>query len=205
MLYILVHVKSNVFDNRCVNEEYFMTIFLPDFTSDGVLPARDYELTLDELADSMLVTGRPRVTDPEWDSEWRLQLVENLRIMTGHLWSIGRTEIYVDGSFVENKNRPGDIDGYFECSFGSLVTGELESELNAAANGTIWTWDDRVLFEGKLRLPMWMRYRIELYPHTVDAPAGCGIFDAHGNELEFPAAFRQSREFAPKGIVKIVG
>ena len=183
-----------------------MAFPLPDFTSEGVLPARDYELTLDELANSMLVCGRPGVTDAGWDNNWRGQLVENLRLMAEQLWSIGIENIFIDGSFVENKNRPGDIDGYFECSFKSLITGELHAELNTAAKDTFWTWSDRELFGGKQRLPMWMKYRVELYPHAVDSPlgGGVGIFDEHGNELEFPAAFRQSRDFVPKGIIKIV-
>ena len=38
---------------------------------------------------------------------------------------------------------------------------------------------------------MWHVYRIELYPHV--GSFGSGIPDEHGNELEFPAAFRRSR------------
>ena len=49
---------------------------------------------------------------------------------------------------------------------------------------------------------MWHEYRVELYPHYRQF---CGIRDEHGNELEFPAAFRLSRrENRPKGIVKLV-
>jgi hypothetical protein len=49
---------------------------------------------------------------------------------------------------------------------------------------------------------MWHTYRVELYPHVPGI--GSGIRDRHGHELEFPAAFRQSRrDGKPKGIVKI--
>ncbi len=52
------------------------------------------------------------------------------------------------------------------------------------------------------QLPMWHRYRVELYPHFPGM--GCGIRDKYGHELEFPAAFRQSRrDGKPRGIVKI--
>jgi hypothetical protein len=48
---------------------------------------------------------------------------------------------------------------------------------------------------------MWHHYRVELYPHVGQLS---GIRDQHGNELEFPSAFRLSRrDGRPRGIVKI--
>ncbi len=48
---------------------------------------------------------------------------------------------------------------------------------------------------------MWLQYRVELYPHY-GQPSG--IRDKHGNELEFPSAFRLSRRDGQlRGIVKI--
>jgi hypothetical protein len=45
---------------------------------------------------------------------------------------------------------------------------------------------------------MWHRYRVELYPLS-------GIQDKYGNDLEFPAAFRQQRVTGEqKGIIKVV-
>ena len=73
-------------------------------------------MTLEELKDSMLVEG-PGEGYPNWDAEWRAKLVENLRVLVVQLWEVGVTEIFVNGSFVEDKEHPGDIDGYFECSF----------------------------------------------------------------------------------------
>ena len=47
-------------------------------------------------------------------------------------------------------------------------------------------------------------YRVEFYPHVPGLGIGSGIVDQHGHELEFPAAFRQSRrDGKPRGIVKI--
>jgi len=45
-------------------------VALPAFTDDGVLPAGDYALTLDELAVSSLVTGSLGAA-PSWDRAWR--------------------------------------------------------------------------------------------------------------------------------------
>lgn len=87
-----------------------------------------------------------------------------------------------------------------------LASGRLEQELNLLDPYKVWTWDpaSRRPFRGypKSQLPMWHRYRVELYPHVPGL--GSGIRDKHGNDLEFSAAFRQTRGSSePKGIVKI--
>ena len=46
------------------------------------------------------------------------------------------------------------------------------------------------------------KYRVELFPHFGQ---GAGILDRFGHELEFPSAFRQTRQFVAKGIVKLGG
>ncbi|HET7579352.1 MAG TPA: HEPN domain-containing protein [Bacillales bacterium] len=138
-----------------------------------------------------------------WDEKWRAHLVDQLKVMVGQLWRVGVTEIYIDGSFVENKAHPNDIDGYFECDVRDLVT--MVQELNIIEPDKIWTWDSRARkpYKGyiKKQLPMWHKYRVELYPHFGQIS---GIQDKHGHDLLFPSAFRQTRDsFRPKGIVKI--
>jgi hypothetical protein len=181
---------------------------LPEFTADGVLPVGDFELTLDEIRESVLVKG-PGADHPHWDIEWRRQLVHNLEILVGELWEVGVTEIFIDGSFLEDKDHPNDIDGYFECDWREFVSGALQDRLNQLDPHRIWTWDpaERRLYRGypKKQLPMWHQYRVELYPHLPGLVAGG---DRHGNPLEFPAFFRTSRRpllsgVTQKGIVKI--
>ena len=176
------------------------------FTKDGLLPPGDYVLTLDELRNSLLVKGSMKPSAAvTWDRGWRLRLVENLAVMCDQLWQVGIQTIFVDGSFVEDKDHPNDIDGYFECDLAFLASGELERRLNLLDPDKIWTWDpaSRRPYRGypKRQLPMWHKYRVELYPHYGQL---CGIRDRFGHELEFPSAFRQSsRDGRPKGIVKI--
>lgn len=176
---------------------------LPEFNPDGLLPSGDYPLTLDELADSILVYGRAEATG--WDAPWRLSLVKNLAVLVEQLWSVGITNIYIDGSFTEEKGHPNDIDGYFECGLSDLASGELQKRLNLLDEYKCWTWDPatRRAYRGypKRQLPMWHRYRVELYPHYGQF---CGLTDERGNELQFPSAFRQSRDGCPRGIVQIV-
>jgi hypothetical protein len=179
-------------------------VVLPEFTPEGVLPAGDYSLTLNQLEVSMLVIG-PTGGYPEWDAEWRKQLVRNLRSLANQLWLIGAGPTFINGSFVEDKDHPNDIDGYFECDEEYFISGRLERDLNRRDPFGAWTWDpSRRLLDpnsGKRQLPMWFKYRVELYPHFGQPT---GVQDQFGNDLVFPALFRVSRRnYMPKGIVRI--
>jgi hypothetical protein len=182
---------------------------IPSFEADGLLPTGDYEVSFDELRQSILVVGPGGVAmSPTWDSGWRAKLVDNLEVLTRQLWHVGITEVFADGSFAEDKDHPNDIDGYFVCGLDPLRSGQLTRELNLLDPYKVWTWDpaSRRPYRGypKRQLPMWHTYRVELYPHVPGLGIGSGIRDRHGNELEFPSAFRQSRrDGKPRGIVKI--
>jgi hypothetical protein len=62
--------------------------------------------------------------DSTWDAAWRESLVGNLEVMTRQLWQVGIREVFADGSFVEEKGSPNDIDGYFVCALADLASGE---------------------------------------------------------------------------------
>jgi len=181
---------------------------IPDFESSGLLPPGDYEVSFDELRQSVLAVGPKTEEHASWDAPWRLRLIDNLEVMGRQLWQVGIRDIYADGSFAEDKYHPNDIDGYFVCSLDPLRTGELTRQLNLLDPFKVWTWDpaSRKAYRGypKRQLPMWHRYRVELYPHVPGLGVGSGIRDKYGQELEFPSAFRQSRrDGKPRGIVKI--
>jgi hypothetical protein len=175
------------------------------FTQTGVLAPGDYRATLAEIRASVLVTGAG-VTSSHWDSEWRSECVDNLEIMVKQLWQIGIEKVFIDGSFVEDKDHPNDIDGYFDCDFTRFASGKLETELNLLDSHKIWTWDSaqRRPFRGysKKQLPMWHQYRVELWPNYGQP---FGIKDVTGNSLNFAQAFRLSRtNNEPKGIIELV-
>lgn len=178
---------------------------IPQFQADGLLPPADYEVSLRELRRSVLVMG-PDDKSPHWDADWRSGLVDRLEILVWQLWQVGVTEIFIDGSFVEDKDHPNDIDGYFICDPNALMSGQLQQDLNLLEVDKIWTWSphSRRPYRGypKAQLPMWHKYRVELYPHVPGLMSG--IRDKFGHELEFPSAFRQCRRNSEaKGIVKI--
>lgn len=141
---------------------------------------------LNQIRTSLLVTG-PKDGLP-WDADKRMFLVDNLEIMVNQLWIVGITEIYIDGYFVADVRTLPDI----------------VRELNSIDPHKIWSWKDRIYDRNsaKWQLPMWHRYKVELYPHIGQSS---GIVDEHGLEQMFPAAFRKTRDtLEPKGIVKII-
>lgn len=127
------------------------------------------------------------------------------------LWQVGIEDVFIDGSFVEMKPRPNDIDGYFVTDVYSLATGDLQTALNRLDPHKSWTWnpDSRRPHKTsvKAQLPMWHIYLVELYPHLKWPPHlnRTGIRDKNGNEMQFPAAFRTQRDtYEVKGIIKLV-
>jgi len=170
-----------------------------------MLPPGDYAVTIEQLLTSMLALG-PVDRQATWDGPWRRRLVEKRGVLVEQLWQAGVTQVFVDGSFVEDKDHPNDIDGYFVCDIRRLVSGDLERDLNLLDPHKCWTWDPahRRACPGfpKRQLPMWHAYRVELYPHVGQLS---GIQDKYGNELEFPSAFRLSRrDGRPRGILQII-
>lgn len=181
---------------------------IPGFQLDGLLPPGDHEVTFGQLRDSVLTQGPPAVGSRTWDTAWRSLLVDNLEVLVKQLWTVGIQEVFADGSFAEDKDHPNDIDGYFVCDLQQLASGSLIQQLNLLDPYKIWTWDpaSRKPYRGypKKQLPMWHRYRVELYPHVPGLGLTSGIRDAKGYELEFPAAFRLSRrDGKPRGIIKM--
>lgn len=67
--------------------------------------------------------------------------MDNLSTLVAQLWQVGITEIFVNGSFVEDKDHPNYIDGYFVCDRRFLASGELERQLNLLDPHKVWTWD----------------------------------------------------------------
>jgi hypothetical protein len=178
----------------------------PTFNKYGLLPKGDYEYTFKELKSSIFVMGPDKPKVEHWNERWRAHLVDQAEILVKQLWEIGITDIWFDGSFVEAKPHPNDIDGYFECDRVEFAKGNIQRELNRLDPHNVWTWDNhrRRSYRRyvKKQLPMWHEYRVELYPH-VGQPSG--IKDEFGNDQLFPAAFRKDRKTnRQKGIIKII-
>jgi hypothetical protein len=59
---------------------------IPAFQSDGLQPPGDYEISFEELRQSVLILGPDSEKGQStWDRPWREQLVHNLEILTRQL------------------------------------------------------------------------------------------------------------------------
>ena len=181
-----------------------------NFNADGVLDPGTYDSSLAELRQSLLVLGNG--SSATWDKAWRAELVDKAEILIKQLKAVGIQDIFLDGSFVEDKDHPNDIDGYFDPHLSMMIPADMTkfqqivSQLNSLDPHKVWTWNpkSRQACRGfaKKQLPMWLFYRVEFYPHLDQST---GIKDQYGNDLQFPSAFRQSRHnFKPKGIIKVI-
>lgn len=75
---------------------------IPDFNSYGVLPIGIHEATLDEIEEKLCNIGNITI---------RKNLFNEFRKYTDEIKKHNvKYNLYVDGSFVTNKNEPGDID-----------------------------------------------------------------------------------------------
>jgi hypothetical protein len=176
------------------------------FDEEGLLPPQEYPAALNELRESLLVQG-PMPRESGWDSVWRLQLANNLEILAKQLWQAGVQTIYINGSFVENKGHPNDIDGYFKCDPDDYLSGRLEKRLNELDPKKVWTWDYKrriqVANSDKSQLPMWVQYRVELFPDYGFNTSG--ILGPDRLPMPMSELFRFRRDdFKPKGIVRLI-
>jgi len=131
----------------------------------GNLPAGVHDATWNELFAAFAFNER------------RVELLQGLREALESLARAGCKRVYIDGSFVTLKERPGDFDGCWET---------------AGVDPTLL--DPELLDFGEARAAQKARYGGELFPANAAAdPAGRGF-------LEF---FQVDREGRPKGIVAI--
>jgi hypothetical protein len=115
---------------------------IPSSQPDGPLPPGDYEVSFEELRESVLTVGPVGMASHQsWDCGWRERLVDNFEILVNQPWTVGVRDIYADGSFVEDKVHPNDIGGYFVCSHRELARGDLAQQPNLLDPHKVWTWD----------------------------------------------------------------
>lgn len=192
---------------------------LPAFTADGTLPPGEHRLALDCLLESVLVLG-PSNRHPEWDERRRAFLARNFARLVLQLWEVGVDNVFLVGSFATLKNRPGDIDGYFECSPAAFV--DICRRLNTIEETKCWLFREAVKPEWRspweATTVMWREYRVDLRPfEPPDAEAAKWLRRQRSQRQWFPlipgwpTLFRLARDrsredyfLRERGIVRIV-
>jgi len=131
----------------------------------GELIAGEHEATLDEIEKAYGLS-----------SERRKLLMQNLRDAATNLKAAGVRTIWVDGSFVTDKNEPNDIDGCWEYN-DAIDLGKL----------------DRV-FLSRTRQDAKEKYGLDFFVSQI-TEAGSG--------LPFPKFFQVNRDGEAKGIIVV--
>lgn len=80
---------------------------VPDFTEEGLLPSGIHKATLKEIQEKLGWSGRRR------------RLLEGLERALDLMAACSVQRVYVDGSFVTDKDRPNDIDGCYDPAEGA--------------------------------------------------------------------------------------
>jgi hypothetical protein len=139
---------------------------IPDFTNEGVLPPGVHRATLRETREKLGFSRRRR------------DLISGLERALRMMNHCGVERVYIDGSFVTEKPRPGDIDGCYDV--------ERSTELQAMC--PIWppTPANRGLSKAQ--------FGVELFPaDTIEGGSG----------QPFLRFFQSDRQGGPKGVVLI--
>ena len=181
---------------------------LPRFTREGILPDGVYSMTIEQLRSSFLVTGEG-AHRRNWDKAKRGKLVRNLEVLVRQLWDAGIQNVYVDGSFVQQTDRPADIDVYFECDRHDVESGDLERRLNTMGPFAGWSWDHYLWIpnsDGELKSEAWHKYGVDCWPEYPGCLSG-GYDKLLGRQLSISELFRRvkgKRRTMTKGIIHLL-
>jgi hypothetical protein len=139
---------------------------IPAFTYNGLLPPGIHRASVGELRDKL-----------GW-SKQRRELIGGLEKVLELMGSCGVERVYLDGSFVTDKDRSGDIDGCYDVPRGA----------NLGAMYPIWpfTWPNRLASKD--------RFGTEMFPAGAPATASGEPF------LSF---FQKDRQGRRRGVLLI--
>lgn len=145
---------------------------LPDL-NDGRLPPGDWKATLDEVELRFAYNFRRR------------EIMAGLRHVVAQLQSHGIEDVWVDGSFVTDKQRPNDVDVVY-----MIPTGEDEAD-----------WPD----VGPSRRQHVKRYhRVDLWRYPALQPAKKAIPGLGGGSITIKQFFESDEDGNPRGLVNLV-
>ncbi|MEE9355662.1 MAG: hypothetical protein V3U75_08755 [Methylococcaceae bacterium] len=136
---------------------------IPSLNDNRELPDGQYQVSLDEIENRFGCAN-----------EQRRRLMQGLRSAATNLSKAHVRKLWIDGSFVIDKENPNDIDGVWETN--------SQIDLNVL---------DPV-FLGN-RDAMKEKYGVDFFPDVIEAGSG----------LPFPVFFRTNRDKEPKGILVV--
>lgn len=136
---------------------------IPLLNDAGELPDGEYDVSLDEVENRFgCATAQRR------------RLMQGLRAAAANFSKANVRKLWIDGSFVTNKEHPNDIDGAWETN----------DQIDLVVLDPV--------FLGS-RAAMKDQYGLDFFPDVIEAGSG----------LPFPVFFRTNRENKPKGILVV--
>ncbi len=106
------------------------------FNEYGLLPPGTYEMTFDEIKESILIHGDD-FSQGEWDKEWRIELLKRCEFLVRCLWKVDIQDVFLAGSFVTSVEHPNDLDGYYVVE-GTQQLSDLFKKLNRLDPHQTW-------------------------------------------------------------------
>lgn len=190
-----------------------MQIFATDFNKFGELKPGNYQMSLSEIYDSILVKG-PSGGHHNWDRNQRERLLNNFSYLIEHLWKGGWFNIYIGGSYTTLKASPGDIDCYFEAELRDLASGKIVKKLkDISGDPNLWIWSPESMTmneNGIRKIPMWHKFYVEIYPHTILKNfamdyTSSGFLNERGEAISIAEAFRRSYLHENnRGVIQVI-
>ena len=98
-------------------------VMIPQFDADGLLPPEIHRATWDE------------VTAKFGNTPWRRQILDGLEMAIDSLRRAGCRTVYIDGSFVTNKEIPNDFDAGRAAQKGRYLGELFPASAGATAEG----------------------------------------------------------------------
>lgn len=150
---------------RSDNTTNMLCCVIPEWTSDGLLPP------------GVHVAPWPEVIDRFGWTAWRRSLLTGLQSVTDHLGAVGCSRVWLDGSFVTTKERPGDFDIVWDMEGADLKA--IDPVLRHLAPP---------------RVAQHAKYGGDILPNVIEGGSG----------MPFVDFFQQDEETGdPKGIVEL--
>ncbi len=136
---------------------------IPSFNENDELPDGEYVVSLEEI--------EIRFGCANEQKRW---LMQGLKAAAANLGNANVRKLWIDGSFITDKENPNDIDGVWETN--------QKIDLNVLDP----------IFLGN-RKTMQKKYGVDFFPDVIEAGSG----------LPFPEFFRTNRDKQPKGILVV--
>lgn len=139
--------------------------------------------------------------------QYRQQLFQRALNGIRVLHRAGIQDMYMAGSFLSTKPRPGDLNLWFSVPLEYYSSHRFAKTLKSIDPDTMWTWnhsDFQKDSSGKFRSPMWRAYGLEPIYSIIEIPSYPAA-TATGKYVDFPDSYyRLTQDGYPCGVIQLI-